>query len=380
MGLYRRGNRWWMRWTDENGTLQRKSSKSTSKDVAATMLAAEKMAVQRRRAGLPGASPVAATRPISEQVDAYLKQMEAEGLTTTHIGNHGSYLRRAREFCGWTCAQDVTKASIERYLNVAMVERARKTRLEHYIAIRQLCAFLMAMDPPALVFDPSAGAMPALRGKARRVERSAEVKRRPLSAEECHALLNAPPPHRCPSVFRWEHRKRVYAFLIGHGLRRAELEGLRVRNVRLDTPMPFLTVPGELSKSGRPRVLPIRPNLVPMMREWTRGLGPGVAFALPLPDVDTMHRDLRRAGVAFEDGSGRLTDLHALRGTCCTLLGLARIPTRVAQLFMGHESIETTERYYSMVGINDLQALSADAPDVPGIEALARVAEVDVFG
>lgn len=379
MGLYKRGNKWWMRWTDEHGQLRRKSSRSTSKDVAGTMLAAERLAVERRRAGLPGASPVAATRPIAEQVDGYLAQMEAEGLTRVHIGNHRSYLRRAREFCKWTCAQDITRASIERYLAEGLEGKARKTRLEHHIAIRQLCAYLMAMEPPALVFDPSDGAMPKLRGKAGRMERSAEVRRRPLSAAEC-ALLLAAAPTSGPGVFRWEHRRRVYAFLIGHGLRRAELAGLRVRHVQLDTPMPFLTVPGELAKSGRPRVLPIRVNLLPMMREWLSGKGPDVAFALPLPDVETMHRDLRRAGVQFEDGSGRKTDLHALRATCCTLLGLSRVPTRVAQLFMGHESIQTTEKYYAMVGIDDLQALSSDAPDVPGVEAMVSVARADVFG
>lgn len=369
MGLYKRGSTWYLRFTDEHGRERRISSGSSSKDVAQQLLAREKLACQRRGVDLPAASPMASLRPLEQHEADYLRAMEAAGLDRTYRENTRRFLKRMREWCQWRTAQDVSRESIAAFLAEELEGRSRKTLENYHLAIAGLCKHLRGLPAPAIVGDPSEGALPALRGAASRQAKAAQVRRRPLTAVEVEALLRAPAPVGV-SGLGWAHRRRVYALVIGVGLRRAELHGLRRHHVKIEAVRPFVEVPAELAKSGRPRYLPIGGTLLEMVRAWVGELEPMAHVCRPVPHVSTLHADLRRAGVVVDDGTGRRLDLHALRVTCCTRLATADVPVRVAQAFMGHRDIGTTMRHYALVGRTELAVLAQGMPDIPGVGAI----------
>lgn len=369
MGLYKRGKIWYLRLTDEHGRERRISAKTGNKEVAEQLLARERLAMQRRAAGMQAASPMAALRTLEQHEAEYLRAMEAAGLDRTYRENTRRFLKRMRTWCQWRTAQDITRESIAAFLTEGLEGRSRKTLENYHLAIAGLCKHLRSHTAPAIVGDPSEGALPVLRGAASRQARAAQVKRRPLTAGEVEALLRAPAPVGV-SGLGWTHRRRVYAMVIGVGLRRAELHGLRRHHVKIEAVRPFIEVPAELAKSGRPRYLPISGSLLAMVRAWVGELEPMAYVCRPVPHVSTLHADLARAGVVVDDGTGRRLDLHALRVTCCTRLATADVPVRVAQAFMGHRDISTTIRHYALVGRTELAVLAQGLPDIAGLDAL----------
>ena len=372
MGVYRRkpGGVWYMRWTDASGRTRRQSSGSTNREVAETLLSKERLADRQRSAGMAAASPMAAIRSLEEHERDYLAAMAQAGLDRTYRENTRRFLKRMREWCQWRTAQDVTRESIAEFLAVELHGRSRKTLENYHLAIAGLCKHLRTLPQPAIVGDPSAGALPALRGAAARQARAAQGTRRPLTEAEVALLLRAPPPAKGQSARGWAHRRRVYALLIGTGLRRAELHGLKRYMVKTEAARPFVEVPASLAKSGRPRYLPIAGELLAMLREWLGPIEPAAFFARPIPHVSTLHADLERAGVVVDDGTGRRLDLHALRVTCCTRLATADVPVRVAQAFMGHARIDTTVKHYALVGRTELAVLAQGMPEIAGLDGL----------
>ena len=377
MGLYKRGKIWYMRWTDAQGRVRRASSGSSDRAVAETLLARERLAGQQRAAGMRSASPLAAIRPIEEHEAAYLAAMEAAGLDRTYRENTRRFLKRMRQWACWRTAQDITRESIAEFLRLELAGRSRKTLENYHLAIAGFVKHLREGPTPAIVGDPSEGALATLRGSAARQARAAQVTRRPLTEAEVAALLTAPPPAgtqaRGTSASGWPHRRRVYALVIGTGLRRAELHGLRRHHVKTEAARPFVEVPAHLAKSGRPRYLPVHGHLLELLRAWLGPIEPAAHFARPIPHVATLHADLERAGVVVDDGTGRRLDLHALRVTCCTRLATADVPIRVAQAFMGHQDIATTVRHYALVGRTELAVLAQGMPEISGLDGLHKL-------
>ena len=80
-----------------------------------------------------------------------------------------------------------------------------------------------------------------------------------------------------------------------------------------------------------------------------------------IPEVRTLERDLKKAGVAFVDELGRRVDIHAHRHTYGTLVVLSGARPGEAQQLMRHADPRLTMGVYSHVGL------------LPTANALARV-------
>jgi integrase len=80
-----------------------------------------------------------------------------------------------------------------------------------------------------------------------------------------------------------------------------------------------------------------------------------------VPDVETLKRDLARAGIPFVDELGRRADLHALRKTFGTALVLNGEQPRVVMEAMRHSDLKLTMKLYT------------DAGQLPVGAALARL-------
>ena len=124
------------------------------------------------------------------------------------------------------------------------------------------------------------------------------------------------------------------------GARKSEILKARWENVRLD--LRLLTVP--LSKSGKPRHLPLSDAAVPVIRALPRGPGcpwlfPGHAPGKPLSDVYLFWDGLRR-GLGLAD-----VRIHDLRHTFASFLVNAGHSPYEVQKLLGHSDPRTTMRY-----------------------------------
>ena len=124
------------------------------------------------------------------------------------------------------------------------------------------------------------------------------------------------------------------------GARKSEILKARWENVRLD--LRLLTVP--LSKSGKPRHLPLSDAAVAVIRALPRGPGcpwlfPGHAPGKPLSDVYLFWDGLRR-GLGLAD-----VRIHDLRHTFASFLVNAGPSLYEVQKLLGHSDPRTTMRY-----------------------------------
>ena len=94
-------------------------------------------------------------------------------------------------------------------------------------------------------------------------------------------------------------------------------------------------------------------------------------FRGKLPRIPTMKRDLAKAGIPFQDESGRRVDLHALRETFCTNLSATGVYPRVAMELMRHRDNRQTMRTYT-----DTSRLLMLEP-IAGLPALSIYLEAD---
>ena len=86
------------------------------------------------------------------------------------------------------------------------------------------------------------------------------------------------------------------------GLRRSELASLTTASFDLDSEQPTLTVAAGASKHRRKDVLPLHPELAPMIRDWIVGLEPDEPLFPKLAKRRTwlmVKKDLERVGIPY---------------------------------------------------------------------------------
>ena len=99
------------------------------------------------------------------------------------------------------------------------------------------------------------------------------------------------------------------------GLRRSELASLTAASFVLGTDS-FAIVEAGYSKHRQRDVLPLHPDLVPLVREWIIQLHNGDPLFYLLEQRKTakmMQVDLEVAGIPYQDANGLYADFHALR-------------------------------------------------------------------
>ena len=183
--------------------------------------------------------------------------------------------------------------------------------------------------------------------------------RRALSPEEFRRLLAVVP------------RQRATIYLVAYylGLRRAEMNLLKRGDFDLDSGNPTVRIPASISKNGRAEQFELRSEVVSSLRAfWPADLAPFAwAFHGQVPQMETLKRDLVRAGIPFLDGEGRRFDFHALREMLCTHLHEAGVPMRVAMAMMRHSDARLTMRVYT------------DEARIPVSEGVARLPSFNAF-
>src|SRR5262249_17948054 len=136
--------------------------------------------------------------------------------------------------------------------------------------------------------------------------------------------------------------------LAGTGLRLGEVKRLTVAEVRLDAVPPHIRVPAAVAKSRTEQTVPLRSDLVAMLRHRLAGRQvTDPVFDIPYGLINRFNADWRRAGIPKRDADDRTVDIHSLRTTFGTHLAMSGVTPRVAMELMRHSRIDLTMRVYT---------------------------------
>jgi integrase/recombinase XerD len=167
-----------------------------------------------------------------------------------------------------------------------------------------------------------------------------------LVPSEVTALLGA--PDRTTRAGRRDHA--MFQVAITTGLRVSELTGLKVSDVHLGAG-PHLLCHG---KGRKDRTTPLDRETVNALRVFTTEPSTGEGFMFPTRTGTRMSQDAVAARLALHTRAaakscptlfGKNVTAHTLRHTAAMRLLTAGIDSTVIALWLGHESIETTQIY-----------------------------------
>jgi len=269
--------------------------------------------------------------------------------------------------CKWSRLGDVTASSFVAWR--AGFNRSAKTRKEYQTSIKAFLNWLLRLG--RIAANPLAGVdRVETRGKAARLSRS-------YTPDEFSRLL----------AVASDSRRLVYQFLVSTGLRKKELKTLRWESVDL-----LKGVAKIMGKGGRTRVIPLRPELVELLRGAADDYGSrcaerGVASdasALvfsPFPSDDGLHADFKRAGIERRDASGRVVHWHAFRKTFMTWGASSGVGQRSLQAVLGHSTPVLSANVYTDVEALPLRAEVAKMPWISSVpDASPQLTPVAVNG
>ncbi len=376
------------RYRDADGLIRDGSTKCKDKAAAEQALADLERRAERVRSGvMTRRESDAADRmrqSLDKHIDDYIQRLPGKrggSATATHGEDVKRCLKRLAADCGWNCPADLRREDLERWMSdQARADRSARSINSHRAAVVAFANWLA---------DPLIGRLPANPfGTGRTAIRKADEEsdprrhRRAMTTDELTRLIEAarkaprrPQERRgegdaglsglAPERLSGEHRADLYAFLAGTGLRVGEVRKLTVADVCLDAAVAHVRVPAAVAKSRKEQTVPLRADLVEMLRRHVAGKASGEpVFEVPACLIKRFNADCKRAGIAKRDADGRTVDVHSLRTTFGTMLSRAGVPPRVAMELMRHSRIELTMKTYTDPRLFDLAGAVESLPSV----------------
>ena len=312
--------------------------------------------------GIPKSTREAWRVPLADHHTAFVQACEAAKLSPNTLAKYRLSLPKLFARCKWKTIREVTAQSFTDWRDECGLSPKTVNDL-----LGSMRTFLLWMKRKRLILsDPLEF--------VRKVSNPGVGSfRRALSVEEAQRLIAKAPPHRA----------RVYLTMVYTGLRRTELNGLKWGDFNLTGNPPQLRVPSSLSKNKKESIHYLRPEVVEALTAIRpEGVKPDVwVFRGTIPRIPTFKRDLKTAGIPFEDARGRRVDIHALRKTYGTMLASSGVSPRVAMELMRHSDMKLTMGVYT--DVSHLQIIE-DSGRLPSIrlpqkaEDKATVAEAAV--
>jgi site-specific recombinase XerD len=192
-----------------------------------------------------------------------------------------------------------------------------------------------------------------VKGVKRPKVESYEGKTPALGDHQARALLDAPDT----GTLKGKRDRAILSTLLFHGLRRAELCALKVRDITQRRGVLHLRVHG---KGGKTRYLPLHPGTAELITDYTEQLGHTADVSSPLfrPVRNAVNGNVETAlsadgvykmvqfyamkvGIADIDGFG----VHSLRATAATNALDHEADIAKVQEWLGHANIATTRLY-----------------------------------
>lgn len=302
-------------------------------DKREAMRALEKIAQERRLEHngdlAPASERKAALMRLDELRTAYLADLKVRGRSEGTLAKYLSNLQVAMTGCRWTGLRCVTAESFCSWRS--SVKCAPKTLNDVLASCNGFLRWLVRQR--MLKANP-------LEFVGRADMRTVRRFRRALAEDEQKRLIEGAPLFRAV----------VYLLILETGIRRKELNELKVGDFTFDTPVPFVVLPASITKNRKQATMRLRAHVADAVRAILPDNPMPFEFVFKnrVPRISTFKRDLRVARIPFETEAGRV-DLHSLRDTLCTNLMVKGVHPRVAQELMRHSELKLTMKTYTDV-------------------------------
>ena len=297
-------------------------------------------------------------RPVSELLQSFIARKFTEGLSDGYIRKLRERLSGLFDEMGIEHLGEFSTSCFDDWLVMAQESGRSQTTRRHYAdALR---VFLTDLNRRGLIGRsyvdqlprPSRGKLPV------RVQR-------PFTEQELARLGGV-------DVF-WGP---VYLFMAYTGVRKGEMEQLRVDDLILEGSKPMLRVRAEVGKSGRHDSVPLNMGdalvAAGMLRRWA--IESGRKRLLPTRRMNPRKFDmhLAAANVSKLDDEGRFVSLHSFRKTLADMCIRYGVTPAVAQRLLRHSDIRLTMQVYARAGIDQTFGESSQIPGLGGSCPLSR--------
>lgn len=331
---------------DETG--RRRTAKGF-KDKAATEARARELErdAERARAGLPTASRGKLEAPIEEALEQYLEDIKRQGLSKERYKAAKNTLKRLIKGCDWKCLKAIRPSNFTKFL--AAQDHAGKAPSTLNSYHEHLNTFIRwCQDQNWMVENPIATV------RKTKANGNKPFRRRAYTLDEFKALVQAP---------RFEYAVDAYMIAALSGLRKLEIKRLERRDVDLEHCPPLWRLRKEATKNRLGGVLPVMPELVPLLRRLCEGKAPKEKLLPTVPTDQTVSAHIAKAKIAKVDAEGRWVNFHSLRYFFCTALAKT-LPIQIVRKLMRHATIQRTCDLYMDLGLADTMEAIAELPAV----------------
>lgn len=283
---------------------------------------------EARASGMISADVSKLAEPVNQLIQEHIEALRIAGKDSDHLRIVEWMMNRLIELGDWKRWQDITGDSMQSIL--VALEKDGATASYRNKFITRAKAFVTH-------FLPDGWGHPLRKVKRIREKDARKTRERRAATDQEISFfyaINMPP-----------HRRLAYALAFLNGLRRNESDRLEWEDTRLDAPIPFVGIRPKHARNNDGRdYIPLHPIVIDLLREW-RGQIPGPRVLPSVPDLKTMMKDLRRAGVSFRDAKGRRLDYHALRHTFQTNLDRTGCSRATKKKLMRHANEDVTDGY-----------------------------------
>lgn len=337
---------WYIVYQDATG---RRVTRKGYRDREATEALAgrlERDAARARQGLAPSTDPGLAQTTWEKALDLWLAHLRHDNLDSVYVANMRRLATKVATGCRWTTLGSIRADRVREWLldikanGVPDPSGKRKEKppsdrtIDQYLeVVKRFLAWCCSQEPPYLQANP----LEALRKiqKPKRVRR-----RRALSEEELRRLLLVAGP-----------REPIYRVAVLTGLRKDELRQLQWRDIRLDQARPGVQLRPEANKSRREDRVPLNAQAAAVLVALrSRGAGPLDPVFVTVPTLNTLKRDLKKAGIPYRNEEGRQFDFHSFRYCFATMLAKANVPIRTAIELMRHKDPRLTLQIYTDAG------------------------------
>jgi integrase len=373
---------------DENGK-RRKKTGATDKAVTERLARDIENRVLLRREGLIDPKDESyrthAGRPLSEHLDAWRDTLLNQGAKLKSADQSANRVRRLVAVMFGAAPDDVDR----RLHDPAGQEQARKT-VDRLVAKARLSDITAERVQAALATFRASGRSAqtcnhyraCVRTFARWAKRTGRLRefslegltgfnvkedrrhdRRTLSLDELHRLIQAA---QCGPVvlgLPGPARALCYRLAASTGMRYSEIASITPASFDWDAPS--VTVAACYTKNGDPATLPLPRDLADDLGPYVAAIPAGSPVFRLVKNKGTklLRRDLKAAGIEYQDAAGLFFDFHSLRCQTATMADAAGVSPRVVQKLMRHSSLELTGRYTRPRAV-DIEAAAEKLPSL----------------
>lgn len=344
--------KWYGKYRDAEG-VDRRVPLCQDKQAAQAMLTDIVRRVERIKAGIVDAAAERLSEPVDKHVAEFKTHLEANARSEGHIRETIRVITNIVDQCRLQVLADLQGADdqIERHLADRRTGgSSHRTVNADLAAIRSFCRWLMKRE--RIHRDPTATLQPLNVEEDRRLERRALT-----DAESAKLIATTLASERVFRHLTSRERAHMYMLCQRTGLRRKELRSLTANSFDFSESPAIVTVQAAHSKRRRLDRLPLPEDIAVAMQQFLSGK-PAGAVVWPggwwRKSAEMLRRDLKAAGIAAKDASGRVIDFHGQRTTFITGLSRSGVLPAVAQKLARHSDMKLTMDVYTRLEMTEL--------------------------